>query len=522
MTNQIETEVLVIGCGIAGGTVALTLADAGIPVTVVTRTSDPQESNTYYAQGGIIYQGEQDSPGLLIEDVMRAGGGYSQAGAVSILAEQGPPLVREILLDRVQVSFDRNGGRKLSLAREGGHSLPRIIHAADATGRAISTALLQALAGHPQVTLLPEYTAVELIRTEPPSGRNGQTGDGPAGCRGAYLLDQAGGRIIPCLAGNTVLATGGLGQLFIRTTNPAGARGDGVAMADRLGARVGHMEFVQFHPTAFYQPGAFPFLISEAVRGAGARLVDVDGRPFMENYEPDWKDLAPRDVVARSIHQEMMAQGVPNVYLDLASYIPRSEILGHFPNIYQHCLTFGIDVTQDLVPVVPAAHYACGGVEVDGWGQTSLDHLYAVGEVAYTGVHGANRLASTSLLEGLVWGYRAGSRIKSCLNGHAGPSPAGVEPFGGGSSRPEPGQIERYTETIRRLMWEQVGLVRTDPCLAYALGELRYLRGEIEQLYQRCRPTDELAGLRNMAQVALLITAAATENRVGVGCHYRV
>lgn len=507
------TDVLIIGCGIAGTTAALELAAAGRRVTVITRTADPRETNTYYAQGGIIYQGQADSPGQLIEDVVRAGNGYSDPAAVRILAEQGPLLVRDILLERVRVPFDRNGGDRLSLAREGGHSVPRIIHAADATGRAIQLSLLQALADHPKVTLRPGYTALDLVVTG-------------AGCRGAYLLEQASGQTEPCLARETVLATGGLGQVYSRTTNPAGARGDGVAMACRAGAAVDQMEFVQFHPTAFYRPPAPPFLISEAVRGAGARLVNADGEPFMERYEPDWKDLAPRDVVAASIHQEMAILGAANVYLDLHSYLPRAEILAHFPNIYQKCLDYGVDITREPAPVAPAAHYACGGVAVDAWGRTGLDHLYAVGEVACTGVHGANRLASTSLLEGLVWGYRAAAHIRRAANGNGrlGPDPAGLRSNQGqgGQPGPDPTEIERYTQAIRDLMWEQVGLVRTTACLEYALGRLGQWQQEIEEFYQNSRPTDALIGLRNLVQVARLITAAALKNEVRAGCHYRM
>src|SRR5262245_27014747 len=294
MMRSIETEVLIIGCGIAGGAAALQLADAGIPVTVITRSQEPQESNTYYAQGGIIYRGKEDSSELLAEDILRAGVGHCYPASVQLLAERGPALVEEILLQRVGVPFDRDG-QDLSLAKEGGHTLSRIIHAADATGQAITTALLAALQAQPLVTLLSGYTAVELLLSEGPLAR----------CRGAYLLDQATGQLVPCLAGNTILATGGLGQLFLRTSNPPGARGDGVAMAHRAGAQVADMEYVQFHPTTFYHPQAPAFLISEAVRGAGARLVDERGEPFMAKYAPGWQDLAPRDIVARSIHQEM-------------------------------------------------------------------------------------------------------------------------------------------------------------------------------------------------------------------------
>jgi L-aspartate oxidase len=318
------------------------------------------------------------------------------------------------------------------------------------------------------------------------------------------------------------LATGGLGQIFLRTTNPAGARGDGVAMAYRAGASVADMEFVQFHPTAFYQPEAPPFLISEAVRGAGARLVNGNGQPFMQKYDPEWRDLAPRDVVARCIHQEMMVTGAPNVYLDLRSYIPADQIAGRFPNIYAQCLAYGVDITRELAPVVPAAHYACGGVWVDDWGRTTVDQLYAVGEVARTGLHGANRLASTSLLEGLVWGYRAAQDIEGRLAGQRRPNPAGFRPAGCTGPAAAKADIERMMAAIRQIMWYNVGLERTTHSLEEAREKLGSLGAEIERFYQNHRLSDALVGLRNAGQAARLVTQAALDNREGVGCHYRI
>ncbi len=527
MADFLETEVLIIGCGIAGGVAALQLADAGIPVTVVKRAREPRESNTYYAQGGIIYEGDNDSPSLLIEDVMRAGAGHSKAETVTILAERGPELIREILLDRVGVQFDRTASGALSLAREGGHTLPRIIHAADATGKVISVALIKALQAHPQVTLLSGYTALDLLMSDQ-HARNGLAGSAPPSCMGADLLDQSQGGVIRCLARNTILATGGLGQIFARTTNPSGARGDGVAMAARAKARVINMEFVQFHPTTFHHPTAPPFLISEAVRGAGARLVDANGVPFMQKYDPVWKDLAPRDVVSRSIRQEMIKRGAPNVYLDLRSYISTDEIRSHFPTIRKTCLTYGIDIARDLVPVSPAAHYACGGVWVDAWGQTTLEGLYAVGEVACTGIHGANRLASTSLLEGLVWGDRAARHIRDWTRQRSFPQTTDVWPYEGlnlsllrTAQLDTAAQREQYLKAIKDIMWQQVGLARATHSLERALEKLSRLQTDIEIYRRSYRPTDDLIGLRNTIQVALLVTTAALENKVGAGCHYR-
>jgi L-aspartate oxidase len=516
----IETDVLVLGCGIAGASVALGLARSGAQVTVVTRAQAAHESNTYYAQGGIVYRGEADSPTQLAEDILRAGAGLSNPRAVDILVAEGPELVRRWLADELGVEFDRaNGG--WSLAREGGHSVARIVHVADATGRAIELALLQALRAQPNITLLTGHTAVDLL-TPSHHSLDRLAVYAPQSCVGAYLLDRESGSVRRCLARQTVLATGGLGQVYLHSTNPPGARGDGLAMAYRAGARAINLEFVQFHPTTFYHRQAPRFLISEAVRGAGARLVHADGTPFMQRYAPEWKDLAPRDVVARSIHHEMLEHDVPNVFLDLRSYIPEVEIRTHFPTIHQYCLQYGVDLTRDLVPVVPAAHYACGGVWVDEWGGTTLDRLYAAGEVACTGVHGANRLASTSLLEGLVWGCRAAQRIaatlKDCTRPEASQFPTWRE---AGPEAPDAALISQDLSAIKHIMWNYVGLVRTVPRLERALRELRHLETEIEQFYRVTRLTDGLLGLRNAVRTGILIAMAAWENKQSIGCHYR-
>ncbi|MBN1219360.1 MAG: L-aspartate oxidase [Anaerolineae bacterium] len=524
ITNDcLETDVLIIGCGIAGGTAALQLADAGISVTLVTRTRQPAETNTYYAQGGIIYRGADDSPELLSEDINRAGVGYCNPQAVSILAEEGPDLVRQVLLERVGVPFDHTPEGELALIREGSHSAPRILHATDATGRAIELELIELLAHHPQVNFLTGHTAVDLL-TPAHHSLNRLAVYEPHACVGAYVLDQSAKRVIRCLAKRTILATGGLGQIFLRTTNPTGARGDGLAMAYRAGARAINSEFVQFHPTTFHRPPASNFLISEAVRGAGARLVHANGEPFMQKYDAEWKDLAPRDVVARSMHQEMLEHDVRNLYLDLRSYIPADEIRAEFPNIYEQCLEYGVDITRDLIPVVPAAHYSCGGVWTDMWGCTTIQHLYAVGEVACTGVHGANRLASASLLEGLTWGHRAAQHIQpALLADQARPKPDNIPPWQDtGLEPPDPALVNQDMTAIKNIMWNYVGLVRTTPRLKRAMSELRHLEVEIENFYRASRLTDGLVGLRNAARAAIIVTTAAWENKTSIGCHYRV
>jgi len=521
MTNHYDSDVLIIGSGIAGATAALLLADAGLAVTVVTRSKDPHESNTYYAQGGIIYRGKNDSTAMLTEDVMRAGAGHCNAEAVTILGDEGPELVKSILIEKLNVAFDQDKSGELSLAREGGHAIPRIVHATDATGKAIQIALIRAVGTHPNIQLLAAHTAIDLL-TPSHHSLNRLAVYEPLACIGAYLFDQVSDRVVLCTAKKTLLATGGVGQLFLRTTNPAGARGDGIAMANRAGARIINAEFIQFHPTTFYQSRAPHLLISEAVRGEGARLVHADGTPFMQHYAPEWQDLAPRDIVARSIHEEMIKHDVPNVYLDLCSYIPARRIKSHFPNIRRSCLQYGIDISKDLVPVVPAAHYFCGGIWVDTWGRSTIGHLYAAGETACTGVHGANRLASTSLLEGLVWGSRTARHILKHRENpylvHASDIPPWCDE---GSVTADPGLIAQDMSYIRHIMWNYVGLVRNSQRLKRAIRELRSLEVEIEHFYRVTRVNDSLIGLRNMVRNAIIVTFAAWENNQNTGCHFR-
>jgi L-aspartate oxidase len=519
--TTLHTDVLVIGCGIAGATAALHMAEAGLKVTVITRASDPHDSNTAWAQGGIIYKGHDDAPSLLMEDIHHAGAGYCNPRAVEVLSVEGPKLVKSLLIDKYAVPFDQHDG-DISLAREGGHVLPRIIHAADATGTAIAAALMRAVRAQPNITLLTEHTAVDLL-TPDHHAVNRLRAYEPLSCVGAYVLHRPTGEVLTVLATRTVLATGGLGQLFLYSTNPVGARGDGLAMAYRAGARVLNAEFVQFHPTAFVKPGAPRFLITEAVRGDGGRLCHADGQPFMQKYDAEWKDLAPRDVVSRSIYFEMLERGVLNVFLDLRSYIKPDRIREHFPTIVAFCQKHGVDPTTDLVPVAPAAHYFCGGVWVDDFGRTTVDKLYAIGEVSCTGLHGANRLASTSLLEGLVWGERAAQDI--CMKIHLDDAPAaGDVPDwrASGGEQPDPALLSQDISVIQHMMWNYVGLVRSAARLDRALSELRHLETEIEQFYRRSSVTDELIGLRNMVRSAVIVAQAAWANKTSAGCHYRV
>jgi L-aspartate oxidase len=522
MHDTMETEVLIIGCGIAGGTAALQLALAGIPVTVVTRATDPKESNTVYAQGGIIYKGEEDSPELLAEDLVRAGAEFCNPQAVKILSEEGPDLVEKILIGYLGIPFDRRDDDEFSFVKEGGHSVSRILHFKDYTGSAIQTALIKALQDHPNVNLLTGHTAVDLV-TPSHHSLDRLAVYGPRSCSGAYLFSQEEETTILCLAKKTMLATGGLGNIFLRTSNPSWACGDGVAMADRAGARAINCEFIQFHPTTFHYKNAPHFLISESVRGAGARLISNNGEPFMKEYSPDWGDLAVRDVVSRSIDEEMMRNGLQCVYLDLHSYIPADDIKEKFPTIYQNCMEWGVDVTQEPIPVVPAAHYSCGGVWVDDWGQTIIQHLYAIGEVACTGLHGANRLASSSLLEGLVWGVRSADHIRECISERKMPNKDAYPPWQEpGTEKPDPALISQDMISIKNIMWNYVGLVRTRNRLGRALRELRNLEFEIENFYRASKLTDELIRLRNAVRTANLVAQAAWMNKRSIGCHYRV
>lgn len=517
-----QTDTLIIGCGIAGATAALKLAtDSQRQVVVLTRAEDPIDSNSEYAQGGIVGRGIDDNAELLAEDILNAGAGLSYPPAVQLLAEEGPRILEEVLIKDCDLTFDQDPTGQLIFGLEAAHSRRRILHIGDATGKAIMQALLRKIAEKPNITLLTGYTVVDLI-TFPHHAKDPLTVYQPITCHGAYALQQSTGKVISILAGNTILATGGLGQIFMNTTNPAGSRGDGLAMAYRAGVRVINTEYIQFHPTALHQLTTTKFLISEAVRGEGGVLLTPMGEPFMERYSPEWKDLAPRDVVARAIYWEMLENGYPYILLDIASHKPAEYIRQRFPHIYATCLKINLDITQQPIPVVPAAHYFCGGVMVDSWGRSSVSGLYAVGEVACTGVHGANRLASTSLLEGLVWGYRAAQDIHSQLD--AGPVPENCVPPWDDSGLLYDADItliQGDMQTIRNLMWHYVGLVRSEYRLNRAVRELRTLWLDIEEFYRKTRLNDSLIGLRNSVQAGLIIAQAAQRNRISRGCHYR-
>lgn len=497
-------ETLIIGCGIAGANAALRLSeDPSQHITIITRAPDPEDSNTNWAQGGIVTRGLDDNPALLVDDIMRAGAGLSSRQAALVLATEGPKLVQSVLVETCGVQFDRTEDGELVYGLEAAHSRRRVVHKGDMTGAVIARQLLITLQKRPNITLLSDHAAVDLI-----------VHDGL--CVGATVLNRQMGHIEPVLAHNTILATGGVGQLFRNTTNPAGARGDGLAVAMRAGAAIANAEYIQFHPTALYiDEHPFP-LVSEAVRGEGAILLTSDGRRFMLEVDPEWKELAPRDVVARAIYSEMKLNGYEHVWLDIASQRSPDYIRERFPQLVENGEKAGIDPTRDPIPVVPAAHYFCGGVSVDLWGQTSLEGLYAIGEVSCTGLHGANRLASTSLLEGLVWGDRAARDIWA-RNAYV--LPRIIPPF---TSNADPEfDIQQMMGFLQNLMWEHVGLMRDESGLRQAQQQIQWLRKQVEKQYRHSRPTDALIGLRNAAQVAGLITEAALQNQTSTGAHYR-
>ncbi|MBN2243268.1 MAG: L-aspartate oxidase [Acidobacteria bacterium] len=520
------TDALIVGTGIAGAAAALKLAqNPERRIIVVTRDPDPSESNTRWAQGGIIERGPEDSAEMLVEDILAAGAGASLPRAARILAEEGPELLKKSLIDAAGIRFDHGVHGDLEYGIEAAHSRRRILHVGDGTGKAISLGLIQAVRRQPNIELLTNATAVDLI-TYPHHSRDPLDTYKPITCHGAYVFDRVGKAIHRTLAAATILATGGLGRIYRNTTNPVGARGDGLAMAYRARARILNAEYIQFHPTTLSVPGAEGFLISEAVRGEGGVLLTPEGKEFMAKYSPEWKDLAPRDVVARAIHKEMEDYGYSHVLLDIATRLPAEKIKSRFPNIHAECLRRGIDITCEPIPVIPAAHYFCGGIAVDEWGRSGIRNLYAVGEVSCTGLHGANRLASTSLLEGLVWGTRAARSIEARFSGGPVRIPTREEipawDESGLTRDADPALIQGDMQTIQNIMWHYVGLVRSGDRLSRAIRELRHMQNEIETFYRHTKLSDGLIGLRNAVEVALIVAQAARHNRQSRGCHYRV
>ncbi len=511
-----QFDFLILGTGIAGLSFALRAARHGT-VAIVTK-KNRADSNTNWAQGGIAsVWGPDDSVELHVRDTLDAGAGLCREDVVRTILEEGPSRIADLIDQGTR--FDEKPDplhpekRSLDLTREGGHSRRRVLHAKDATGAEIERALLKAIAAEANIQVFENHFAVDLITTQKMGapGRNR--------CVGAYVLDRTSQHVETFAAPTVILATGGCGKVYLYTTNPDIATGDGVAMAYRAGAGVANMEFIQFHPTCLFHPRAKSFLISEAVRGEGGLLRDANGERFMDRYDSR-AELAPRDIVARAIDSEMKRTGADCMFLDI-THKPARFIIDHFPNIYRRCLEHGLDITKEPVPVVPAAHYQCGGVITNVDGETEIPGLYAIGEVACTGLHGATRLASNSLLEALVCAHRAADRLATDRPTR----------FTGDLPAWQPGQatdpdelvvVSHNWDEIRRTMWDYVGIVRTNKRLRRAEKRLANLQEEIREYYWNFRVTSDLLELRNIATVAELIIACALQRPESRGLHYNL
>ncbi|MFZ4714009.1 MAG: L-aspartate oxidase [Bacteriovoracaceae bacterium] len=520
MSNQYD--VLILGSGIAGLASAIKLAEKKYKIAIVTRESDPKISNSYWAQGGIIYSKlGQDNPHELALDIMKASSNTSSEKAIDMLISKSAEIVEEVLFKKVQTDFSRDEDGELKFTKEAAHSRERIIYKGDFTGKEIQISLLNYLSDKklfPNVTFLTGHTAIDLI-TPSHHGvdiRQRYEGDQVVG---AYIFNQSSGEVLKVMAKKTILATGGIGALYLHHSNSGGSRGDGMAMAKRAGAFVTNMEFVQFHPTTFFHRSSHRrFLITEAIRGEGGILLNSKGERFMKKYHPD-HELAPRDVVARAILEEMISSKDDCVYLDI-SHKESTWLKERFPTIYEYCLEHKVDITSMPIPVVPAAHYTCGGVKSDTKGRTNLNHLYAVGEVACTGLHGANRLASTSLLEGLTWGYTAGIDIDFQLKNATFYDHTQIKDWETASGECDLSLIAQDWMTLRQTMWNYVGLSRSKNRLNRARAMFSELSDEINRFYRHSELHDELIGLRNGVEVAFMVLNASLRNKESIGCFY--
>ena len=519
MALTYQHDVLIIGGGAAGLSLALRMADK-CSIAIITK-GPSKDGSTYYAQGGIsAVLSSDDTFASHIEDTLDAGGSLSNKETVKFTVEHGPENIR--WMQQLGVPFSSeifmSGERELHLTREGGHMHRRVVHAADATGKAMSDTLENHARHHDSITFYEHHIAVDLITTKKQCIESSPHGSDKNACIGAYVLNKKNDRVETFQARFVVLATGGASKVYLYTSNPDGSTGDGIAMAWRAGCSISNMEFNQFHPTCLYHPEAKSFLISEAVRGEGGKLLLPDGKRFMHKFD-ERGELAPRDIVARAIDHEMKRLGIPCIYLDISHRSP-AFIASHFPTIHKQCLKFGIDITKKPIPVVPAAHYTCGGVNTDLNGLTDINNLYAIGETAHTGLHGSNRMASNSLLECLVFAQATAKKISSLIN----------EPYSflkisnWDESRvtdsDEEVVISHNWDELRRFMWDYVGIVRTNKRLERAKHRVTLLQQEITEYYSNFRISSDLIELRNLTLVAELIIRSAILRKESRGLHY--
>ncbi len=527
-TSSYRSEVLVIGTGLSGCTTALTLADKGVRVNLICPTDGLEAGNSRLAQGGIVYvHNNPEDEEALKSDMLIAGHYYNSIKAVDFLAKEGGESVHTILLERLGVPFNLRSSNVADwdLTLEGGHSAPRILHCADYTGKEIMNSLHLAIINHENINVLANRLAIDLITTDHHTTISDYRYRLKNQCVGAYVYNEKTDEVEKHLSDIIVLATGGVGELYLHSTNNSWSVGSGISMAQRAGVRLANMEFVQFHPTTLFGVERYRPLVTEAVRGEGAVLVDAEGNPFMQKYDKR-KDLAPRDIVSRAIINEMLSTNTQNVFLDATKL--HCDVTKRFPTVYESCKKICIDICHDFIPVVPAAHYFCGGILVDLNGRTTLDNLYAVGECSCTGIHGANRLASTSLLEAVLWGRSAGVDIansillmqeKNSIDEKLYSSIPDWE-HTGSERNDDPALIAQDWASIHNIMWNYVGIMRTEKRLRRAFADLRDLSSHLHDFYRHTPLSIPLIKLFHGCQTAYLITQSAIRNKSSVGCHY--
>ena len=520
MIKHTEFDLLIIGSGISGLTAAITAAEKGLQVALVSKESNLSECNTFYAQGGIVAKSDEDSPALLVNDILKAGDGMNYRDAVNLISESGPGLVFDFLVKKIGVEFSHNENGKIDRTIEAAHSVRRIFHVKDTTGESIEKALVAFALSMKKIKFFTSHIVIDLI-TNTHNSRDSQQRYKWTKVIGAYVFNEESGDVDIFFAPSVIIATGGVGNLFLHTSNPSGATGDGIAMAYRIGAEILNAEYIQFHPTILFHRDVERFLITESLRGEGARQQNRRGDYFMEKYEPKLKDLAPRDEVSRAIFREMEIEGSHFVFLD-TGFMKDISLKERFPGIYYKCREVGIDISTDSIPVVPAAHYFCGGIKVNLNAGTSIPGLYAIGEASCTGVHGANRLASMSLLEGLFFGRKVAESVvekrndisqslKETIPDWIFPCPE--EEF-------DPILINQDILNIQTTMWNYAGIIRNKKRLVRALADLNYLSHRIEKFYKQAKITRDIIELRNSVLTATIIVRAASANKISCGSHY--